>query len=1021
VTRTTTEVHAAPHLEGSRIDLTWRNPQAAEFAGGPALAGIRVLRAERTFPLTGHDGEVVYDGPVVATLSDRGVRPLTTYYYTVFTVDAGAPPTFRADDASRASAFATMDFGLPERLYRMLPAVHQREDRPLSGTEVAALPPAAAAALAALPPRFRDRGQLFRFLHVAAPPLDLLRSFAEALPQLHDPSVVRSDYLTPLGRWLDWDLDRTLPVFAQRNEVSFAPFLYRTVGTIPGLRIMVNRYTGWYAQVAELAQSIARSNLPPQRNVFAVVEEAGTWQGTDDAATLLGFGAGNREAAGASGIPAVLTGTAPGPFALRPGMRLTVTADDRIPTTVVFQPADFLDLAAATTAEVAAVLGRTLSEVTATARPDGRLVLGSNTAGPDSAVRVEPSSASLVTLEGAPDGRLCLFGSGGGRLRLFYETAQPELAGAGAVRTKTYRSGSWGESMAVPTGPAPAGGPAGVELPDGRLFVAWIDSPHTSVARLRFTTGIARPLAPARLQTGRAAPFAVRPGSHLVLRGSRGRQGVVFAAADFANPLTASATEVAAVLSSRLTQVVAAPRPDGTVEVATTATGGDQRLEIDLTASDAAGALGFDETSAAAGEWGEQVDWSPPREVESAAAGRAADLFAVVDGPTHVRLFWSAHDGARWTIVTSRWDGAAWSAVEPVAALEGGNREPAAVRVTAAAGDALWLFWAQRQGVGTAEDVWTLRLRVLDLATGTWDAETAVTTPAPGRSADREPAAIRLPSGAIRVYFRSDRNGGPDLWSVDVAPPGGTATTPALLLSSPADDRAPAPVMVQGGPLWLLFRSDRSVSPSGLAMHPVPAVQQRVTAPAGPPRPEPPLPASARAADLGTLRRYAGTTTVVLGDAARIGRRGRWDDLLAYTPQKPLGAARGERLDDHDLYTRGTVALFLSPIVPDSPLSRRTEQRLRPVLERFLPITVRAVLVFAPRVTIEDVYRPGAGIDESYRDQYPLAETYAGPSDATAAALPDWTLLLSTTAGHLSADPSNLTTLRRRTWFPPPS
>ncbi|MFE5687013.1 hypothetical protein [Streptomyces sp. NPDC056512] len=33
---------------------------------------------------------------------------------------------------------------------------------------------------------------------------------------------------------------------------------------------------------------------------------------------------------------------------------------------------------------------------------------------------------------------------------------------------------------------------------------------------------------------------------------------------------------------------------------------------------------------------------------------------------------------------------------------------------------------------------------------------------------------------------------------------------------------------------------------------------------------------------------------------------------------------------------------------------------------------------------------------------------------------PDLTLLLATTPGHVSADPADLTTLRRRSWFPPP-
>ena len=55
-----------------------------------------------------------------------------------------------------------------------------------------------------------------------------------------------------------------------------------------------------------------------------------------------------------------------------------------------------------------------------------------------------------------------------------------------------------------------------------------------------------------------------------------------------------------------------------------------------------------------------------------------------------------------------------------------------------------------------------------------------------------------------------------------------------------------------------------------------------------------------------TVRR---STSVVLSDAARISRHRLWDDLLAYTPQQPLGPAPGEVLPEDVLYTRGTVGL----------------------------------------------------------------------------------------------------------------
>jgi hypothetical protein len=192
-------------------------------------------------------------------------------------------------------------------------------------------------ALDALPSELRGQGQLWRFLYAAAAPLDLMRSLAEGFPHLHDVDLSRPEFLLPLAHWTGWELYRALPVFARRNEIKFAPHLYRDVGTVPNLRAIVQRYTGWYTQVAEFAQHIARSNMPPQLNIFAVVEEAGVWRGTDDAAPILGFGAGDNEATGSGRLPAILGDTATETFetfALRPGMELSITADGRIPVVV---------------------------------------------------------------------------------------------------------------------------------------------------------------------------------------------------------------------------------------------------------------------------------------------------------------------------------------------------------------------------------------------------------------------------------------------------------------------------------------------------------------------------------------------------------------------------------------------------------------------------------------------------------------------------------------------------------------
>jgi hypothetical protein len=1061
--KTPSEVRGAPSLAGRRIDLRWEPPPAGDFAPAAPLDGVRVVRRERTFPLAPDDGDVVYEGAVVSALSDRGLAPLRTYYYTVFAREHGAPPVYHADDGSRIAVFATESFDLAERLYGLLPAVHLRHDTPLTPPEIADLAasnPTLPAALDALPAPLRNAGQLRRLLHTIGSPADLMRSFAEGLRQLHDADVARPEFLPLLADLVGWELDRTLPIFSQRNEVKFAPPLYRSVGTVPNIRAMVNRATGWHTQVAEFAQHVARSNEPAQLNLFALVEDGGAFTAADDAASVLGFPL--APASGGAGTPAMLAGAVVEPFTLRPGMELAVAADDRLPVVVRFRPGDFADIGSATAAEVAAVLERVLSEVAARA-VGGAVELRSHTVGTQSALRVERYDTTLVTLEGAPGGRPAALRDADGRLRLVYETADPlepvrrhataviaagaqvprglapgrnpqpapgslgtrpvELASepAGRVRLKTLRGGAWGPSLTLPTAGA-AGSPAVGVLPDGRIAAAWVEAPGGAAARIRFALGTTQTPRAARLRSTRGEPFRIEPGSRLVLSGTwPAPEAIEFVAGDFADPASATAAEVRTALQARLTGVTTSIDA-GTIVLETTVASGDERLEVDVASSTAAPALGFGEANASArGDWGDELLWTDA--VDVAPPGRLADLGLLVETGGAVRIFWAAHVDRAWRIEGARWDGAAlpptFSAPAVAAADPGGSREPFPVLGEPGR---LWLVWAARTGVGTTEDIWTLQRRVLDLATQTWGVPAALTTAAAPRSADREPAAVPLPGGDIRVFFRSDRSGGAQVWSLTVTPSTGVVTTPpAPVTAGPYAGAAPAPVRDGGGRLWLLYRSDRSVPLSRVGLHQVPPGQNRIALPQEPTRePTGPL-ASVAAPDTGTLRRYAGSTTVVPDDLTRLRRRRLFGDALAYTPQ---GTSADTPLLHDELYTRGTLGLYLSPLIPDDPLTEHKRERVGAVLTRFLAANERAVVILAPRFDVEFLYVP-VDIGESYHDDGPEIDVYAGVGEAlVVAAVPGLALFLSALPPgppvHLSADPARPQTFHSRTWFPPP-
>ncbi|MFF4897847.1 DUF6519 domain-containing protein [Streptomyces sp. NPDC001068] len=88
--------------------------------------------------------------------------------------------------------------------------------------------------------------------------------------------------------------------------------------------------------------------------------------GASTAAAALGFTAVNRQAS--RGLaPARLTGDAAQPFALTPGMTLVISANGAAPQTVTFTASGFANLAAATAAEVAAVVNAAANRVSASA------------------------------------------------------------------------------------------------------------------------------------------------------------------------------------------------------------------------------------------------------------------------------------------------------------------------------------------------------------------------------------------------------------------------------------------------------------------------------------------------------------------------------------------------------------------------------------------------------------------------------------------------------------------------------
>lgn len=187
------------------------------------------------------------------TLQEHGLSAEEIYYYTLFAPDPLSPGDFTTKAAWRACVLVTGNYGLPERLYQLLPAVYRYYDEPIPGQP--------------------GQGPLRHYLEILGAAQDQTRGLAEGLRGRHDVFNARGDVLPHLARWLGWEPDQTLDALAQRNDILFAPEVYQTVGTLPNIRALVNRVTGWECRVKEFVHNVFLSNAPESPTLWEIWEQ----------------------------------------------------------------------------------------------------------------------------------------------------------------------------------------------------------------------------------------------------------------------------------------------------------------------------------------------------------------------------------------------------------------------------------------------------------------------------------------------------------------------------------------------------------------------------------------------------------------------------------------------------------------------------------------------------------------------------------------------------------------------------
>lgn len=176
----------------------------------------------------------------------------TVYYYTAYVrkpkEQERQEQKRRFSSRTQASALATGYHG--HNLFKALPQIHQQLD-------IQTPIPPESVALAD-----RTKGQLQRLLEVFDAHLDLLHGTTEGLLNLHNVQRADSRLLPHLAHLIGWRLKDNLNEQQQRNEIDFAPEVYKTVGTIPLITGIINRHTGWTAKVKEFAQNVLVSFDP---------------------------------------------------------------------------------------------------------------------------------------------------------------------------------------------------------------------------------------------------------------------------------------------------------------------------------------------------------------------------------------------------------------------------------------------------------------------------------------------------------------------------------------------------------------------------------------------------------------------------------------------------------------------------------------------------------------------------------------------------------------------------------------
>jgi hypothetical protein len=316
--------------------------------------------------------------------------------------------------------------------------------------------------------------------------------------------------------------------------------------------------------------------------------------------------------------------------------------------------------------------------------------------------------------------------------------------------------------------------------------------------------------------------------------------------------------------------------------------------------------------------------WSPVAPLGTLAPFANDDIprrqpWAVTDNAGMVWLFWLELVEQRWQLRYNSYDGTNWALAVPATFPVDAAGDP---RVESApfvvfhptdAAQRLWVFWARTEPLGASgQQRWRVVYRVkssLNPNTTDWSAIRAL-PPGPADSQDREPAALLKANGDIELFWSSTRSGSRSIWRATVNRTTHAWEAAEMLINSPYTQRNPLPIPRPSGTM-LVYHANESVKYTSAVYAATETVDHR----------------------------YAGSTTVDVGNAAKRALWGTFGDFQTFTSDV---GQDGERTNANQ-YARETVGLYLTPDTTDQTVIRRNQNLLRNALREFLPAPVRTV------------------------------------------------------------------------------